>query len=421
MAGWTPGERNIYTALYKKAHGQSSSILKLTAADLMALADIKSRGTFQAAIKGLVRRGVIRAELIRGNRRTGQIKFAWEITLLDPATGIAYEDSAAEDLADPDAYKKSYDPLAAWDSGPLELPPAQARGKRQDLDSTEIKKYYLTRLPGIDFDSPSPWLSTNCRFHADETPSLSVHKNTGNFRCHGCHVTGNVFSFEMRVLGIDDFDPALKSVFSVVGRKALPSKPATKRLKNEVALYRYEDEQGVLLHELVRYRRPDREDTQYSARHRSADGRVWVYSATGVRRVLYNLRSVIAASTLLFSEGEKDSDSLASLGLVDMDGILVASTTNPFGAGNWRDEFSPFLKDKRVVIMGDNDKKGIAHIAAVCESIRPYAREVRTITLYPPALTKADKKDVSDFLNQRSLNELLEIINHSGEIVRSLH
>lgn len=34
-----------------------------------------------------------------------------------------------------------------------------------------------------------------CPFHADKTPSFSVHPGKGVFRCHGCQVGGDVFKF----------------------------------------------------------------------------------------------------------------------------------------------------------------------------------------------------------------------------------
>ena len=409
MTGWTRGERGLFGALYKKAHGQSRNILKLTTIDIMALADIRSRVTFHAALRGLVRRDVLKAESVRCNSRSGQLHYFWNFILCDPSTGIPYADSAEEDRVDKDAYRKSYDPLGAFDTPSLEMTPPPADNNQRRLEPEHVQKYYSTKLPNTDFGSGGGWKSANCCFHPDQKPSLSVHNKTGNFLCHGCGAKGNIYSFEMRLLGTTVFEEALKSVHDIVGLK-VPPKKTIKRIKNDIGLYRYEDENGSLLHELLRYRRPDREHTQYSARRRSADGRVWIDNANGVRRVIYNLPAVIKASVVLIAEGEKDADRLASLGLIAADGSPVSCTTNPFGAGNWRDEYSQYLKGKRVVVMGDNDKKGIAHSAAICKSIGELAGELRQITLYPAKLEGEAKQDVSDYLDQHSANELLELM-----------
>jgi DNA primase len=286
------------------------------------------------------------------------------------------------------------------------MTPEQAGDDRRRLEPEHVQKYYSIKLPNTDFGSGGDWKSANCCFHPDQTPSLSVHTKTGNFLCHGCGAKGNIYSFEMRLLDTTVFEDALKSVHDIVGLK-LPPKRTIKRIKNDIGFYRYEDENGNLLHELLRYRRPDREHTQYSARRRSADGRVWIDNANGVRRVIYNLPAVIKASVVLIAEGEKDVDRLASLGLVAADGSPVAVTCNPFGAGNWQGEYSQYLKGKRVVVMGDNDLKGINHIAAVCRSISPLVSEVRKVTLYPAKQEGEDKQDVSDYLDNHTLDELL--------------
>ncbi len=55
-------------------------------------------------------------------------------------------------------------------------------------------------------------------------------------------------------------------------------------------------------------------------------------------------------------EGEKDADTLASLGLV--------ATTNPGGAGKWRREYNGYLASRKVIILPDNDEAGENHADA---------------------------------------------------------
>jgi hypothetical protein len=152
------------------------------------------------------------------------------------------------------------------------------------------------------------------------------------------------------------------------------------------AVYNYEDADGKLLFQTARYepktfrqRRPD-----------PADPRRWVYDLHGVDRVLYRLPELRAADpdALVFVvEGEKDADRLAGAGLV--------ATTNPMGAGKWRDEFSDELAGRDVVVLPDNDIPGKAHALKVARSMADRARSVRILRL--PGLPP--KGDVCDFLD----------------------
>jgi len=127
------------------------------------------------------------------------------------------------------------------------------------------------------------------------------------------------------------------------------------------------------------------------------EGGKWVSGVKGIRRVPYHLPEVIAADTVFIVEGEKDADRLASLGLT--------ATTNSGGACKWANELSPYLKDKHVIILPDNDEPGEQHAIGVRKSVQPFARSVRIVRLpdLPP------KGDVSDWLNAGTKERLLEL------------
>jgi DNA polymerase len=107
-------------------------------------------------------------------------------------------------------------------------------------------------------------------------------------------------------------------------------------------------------------------------------------------RIPYRLPELIAAppvEPVWIAEGEKDADAVAALGLV--------STTNPEGAGKWRDELCPWFKGKRTVyLLEDNDAAGRAHVAKVADSLRRVVSEIRVVEF--PEL--AEHGDVSDWL-----------------------
>ncbi len=208
-----------------------------------------------------------------------------------------------------------------------------------------------------------------CPAHDDRQASLSI--TTGNdqrilLKCHaGCTpeaVTG--------AIGL-----SLSDLFAETPVKS----------KREIdQVYDYRDESGKLLYQSVRFT-----PKGFSQRRpKGKDG--WDWSLNGTRRVLYRLpelQKADARATVFITEGEKDADRLWSDGL--------AATTNPQGAGKWRDDYSHFLKSREVVILPDNDEPGHNHAAAVAQSLQGIASSVKVLAL--PGLP--DKGDVSDWLN----------------------
>lgn len=105
--------------------------------------------------------------------------------------------------------------------------------------------------------------------------------------------------------------------------------------------------------------------------------------------VLYRLPDILGMihDTVFVVEGEKDADKLAAIGFV--------ATTNPEGAGKWRECFNPFLAGKTVYILADNDDVGRKHAQDVARSLHGVAASVRVVGL--PGLP--EKSDVSDWLD----------------------
>lgn len=119
--------------------------------------------------------------------------------------------------------------------------------------------------------------------------------------------------------------------------------PAT--LPRIIATCNHVDENGHELFEVVRFepksfrqRRPD-----------GCGGHIW--NLDGVRPVLHRLpeliRAVASGCVVFVVKGEKDADNLSAIGITE--------TTNPMGAGKWRDDFGEFLRRADVVVLPDND------------------------------------------------------------------
>ena len=213
-----------------------------------------------------------------------------------------------------------------------------------------------------------------CPFHDDLKASMTVWPE-GNAYCHA-----------------EDRAWSLHELAELLGLTA-PT-PTRTELTIE-ATYDYRDEAGELLFQVVRFQG---KEIRQRRPHPSKPNE-WLWRLDQVRRARYRLPELLEsdpARPVYVVEGEKDVDRLRSLGLT--------ATTNPQGAGKWRPGYAPFFRDRRVVVVPDNDGPGMAHALTVCGSVRPVALSVKLLEL--PGLPP--KGDVSDWLDQGHAVEELE-------------
>jgi hypothetical protein len=158
------------------------------------------------------------------------------------------------------------------------------------------------------------------------------------------------------------------------------------------------DEINLAFHKHFSQRRPD-----------GKGGVIWNLNET--RRVLYHLDEVARdpEATVYITEGEKDADRLRALGL----GIV---TTNPGGAGKWRDSYSQTLARNNCVLFYDNDPEtikfpGQLHAAHVARSLLNQGCTVRLVHL-PDGF-----KDVLDYLKAgHDRDDLIPLIDASAPL-----
>jgi 5S rRNA maturation endonuclease (ribonuclease M5) len=200
-----------------------------------------------------------------------------------------------------------------------------------------------------------------CPSHSDRTPSLSVTEQADGkilLLCHAGCETEDVLA----AIGLE-----WRDLFADNGNGH----------RDEEAVYRYLDEQGKPLFEVVRF-------TGKQFRQRLPDGS---WGLNGARRVLYRLPRVLEAvargENVMVVEGEKDVHTLEKLG--------IAATCNPGGAGKWKSSYNDFFVGAKVVVVADRDEPGYAHARQVAEALRGVAAEVDVVEP-----TKG--KDVSDHL-----------------------
>lgn len=149
-----------------------------------------------------------------------------------------------------------------------------------------------------------------------------------------------------------------------------------------IAKYDYRDASGELRYQTVRL-----EPKGFFQRRPDGTGG-WIPNLDGVERVLYHLPKLLTAPqrAVFLVEGEKDADALTALG-------LLATTVVGGASAPWLPQYSAVLRDKHLVLLGDNDAPGEARVRTLARTLLPIAKSVRIVPLpdLPP------KGDVSDW------------------------
>jgi hypothetical protein len=206
---------------------------------------------------------------------------------------------------------------------------------------------------------------------------VMLYPATQSWSCHDCKIGGTVIDWVMH-----EENATAADAMRILGGRKNRSEP--------VAVYDYTDENGNLLYQVCRFA-PKR------FRRRQPNGAGgYIWNTKNLRRVVYRLPQVIAAQTVHVVEGEKDADGLFELGFT--------TTTNCGGAGKWCDDFSETLRGKNIIVFGDNDEPGRAHVAQVVESLTGVAGSIKQVTL-PNGF-----RDVSEFIVAQPANTAKQAI-----------
>ena len=207
-----------------------------------------------------------------------------------------------------------------------------------------------------------------CPSHDDKNPSLTA-------SCNG-----------EKILVKCQAGCTFKEIVTAVGMKQSQfftpkEKPPSKK---PVATYRYEDKDGGHVMDVVRFEPKD-------FRPRRPDGEL---SLKGITRVPYRLPQLLSGikegREILILEGEKDCDNAKSLGLV--------ATTFAGGAGKWREEYSKWFQEAKVICIPDNDPAGHKGMHDIASNLSMVAESVRWLEL--PDIQ--EKGDFSDWINIES-------------------
>jgi len=231
----------------------------------------------------------------------------------------------------------------------------------------------LRSLPGFKKTGERQW-EARCPGHDDRKASLSIGTGKDGRILLSCHA-GCEFKRIMEALGIRTADLFPDNRGNGHGAK---------QERRFVATYDYEDRDGNLVYQVVRYEPKD-------FRQRRPDGKGgWIWKTGDLKRLPYRLPELAAADYIFVCEGEKDCDALRR--------IALTATCNSGGAGKWTAELAQYFRaDQFVTILPDNDDPGRSHAKQVAESL--YGKVVSVKILELAGLP--EKGDVSDWLTGR--------------------
>lgn len=219
----------------------------------------------------------------------------------------------------------------------------------------------------------------------DNHPSLSVDADKGLYYCHAEKRGGT-----------------LSQLAQELGWPEPPTVPHTGG--QVVATYEYRTADGGVAYCVDRFH-PKR----FVSKQPDQKGG-WVYNLNGVTPLPYQLPELIEAQAehrrIYIVEGEKDVETLRSLGLV--------ATCNHGGAGKWGEEHSKWIESNTdIVILPDNDEPGIRHGCAVAQQLLRKECRVKIVRL--PGL--GAKQDVTDWLDRGHGRDELEKVVESAPCV----
>ncbi len=236
------------------------------------------------------------------------------------------------------------------------------------------QKFYKRYLPEV-VKCGNDEYKARCPFHEDRNPSFFFNNLNGSFYCHGCKEKGHIADFYAKINGLDtkrDFPKILQGIANDFGIPLDDKKPQI------VKTYDYTDPEGNLVHQTVRY-----EPKHFKQCRPDGKGKD-IWNLKDIQLYLYRLPEVIKAQEVIIVEGEKDADTVASLGM--------CGTTAPMGAKSWLPEYSKWLKGKDVILIPDNDDEGREHMQRVASALQGVANSIKWVEL-PDLQLKGDASD----------------------------
>jgi 5S rRNA maturation endonuclease (ribonuclease M5) len=376
----TGSELKLYIALLWSGAIERSFEFERTNVQLYKQAGI-GLGAFTKALDGLEDCGLIYAS---GNIHGKEAKML-SIHLCDPLTRQPLEAPDGDDENDPQNY---FTPDAKGGSRRL----AWNRGSAEDWER-RIRAAIQHGEPINEMSDGN--LKIRCPFHAERTPSCSISPKLGCFHCFGCGEKGTLLPLIAKLTG--SRKSAIQRITAAGGQLAEFHQPDTTAIRR----FDYRDTNGSLVKRKLRF--PDAEDGSKVWAQRQWTSNGWVPHASKIGPLLYHAELLAWAKVVCVTEGERDSDTLTRLELMAGGCPVIGITSGD--SGSWHQSLAKQLRDKRVVIMPDDDARGTNYAESVRASL-----EAENIECRMTSFAGTGAKDVSAFMEGHSVEDLVRLI-----------
>lgn len=260
----------------------------------------------------------------------------------------------------------------------------------------------------------------HCPAHDDKNPDLSLTEGNSAVIWHcfaGCSKEAVTEAIKQLSNGSTPARPPRPTLNGKAQPK--PTKPAAHQEKpkhKEKPIrekdYPYTDAAGGVLYKVIRKDYPT--ETKYiRPYHQDAHGE-WIEGRNNIPAVLYRLPEVLQARRVYIVEGEEKAEVLRAK-LLEAGETDFAVTTSG-SSTSWQERFADDLKDKEIIIWGDNDPPGQNYAAKILATLEGKAGSIKIIR--PPNLP-TDGGDAVDFFEQGGtvplLRQIIEQTNEYGQ------
>ena len=214
------------------------------------------------------------------------------------------------------------------------------------------------------------------------------------------------------------------AIFHAVEPKAGKAKTRETKSKGRlVESYIYEDANGNPWSKVDRY-----DPKSFPQWHKDGiDNRgrtIWKSGMRGIERIPYKLPDIIRSlsrdEVIYIVEGEKDANRLATYGFIATtlpEGAKEYVAGRPYKPNPYISTLIPYLKDRHVVIIPDNDDTGRAHAEALAKALHGVAKSVRILDLTAFSSVEIPPKgDVSDYFDRGGTAD--DLVDMAGETFR---
>ena len=179
-----------------------------------------------------------------------------------------------------------------------------------------------------------------------------------------------------------------------------------KKKDGQITVFDYIGAHGVLEYQVIR---TDFADGGKTFRQRRPDGQGgWINSIKDIKRLPYNLPEVLHKKdrAVWIVEGEKCVEKLREIGIV--------ATTNNGGSGNWSEDLNEWFKDRKVIVVPDNDEAGKKHAVKVINQLLPVVQAIKLLDLSEELEAKGD---IVDWLESGKTKEQLAAKSKSAQVI----